>query len=219
VHSTPEVAWYLEVDHLNTPIAARDLTGKIIWRWEADAFGSTQPTEDPDGDTQTTPINLRYPGQYYDKESGLHYNHRRYYDPKLGRYMSPDPIGLAGGANLYGYAKSNPLSYIDPDGNSPVLAVALSAAAAFYLGMDQISSIHQAKWKFDQLQELQELKNAQLGACMNFPQGGGSGGGQQTERAINQCARGSVPAASNAGYSPVPGPLDKALELLKRTAK
>ncbi|MBT9461101.1 MAG: hypothetical protein IV084_05510 [Rugosibacter sp.] len=219
VHGTPEAAWYLEVEHLNTPLAARDPTGKIIWRWEADAFGSTQPNEDPDGDTQTTTINLRYPGQYYDKESGLHYNHRRYYDPKLGRYLSPDPIGLAGGANLYGYAKFNPLSYIDPDGNSPVLAVALGAAAAFYLGMDQLSSILQAKWKFDQLQQLQELKNTQLGACMNFPQGGGCGGGQQTERAINQCARESVPAASNAGYSPVPGPLDKALELLKRTAK
>jgi len=119
VHRTPEAAWYLEVEHLNTPLAARDPTGKIIWRWEADAFGSTQPNEDPDGDTQTTTINLRYPGQYYDKESGLHYNHRRYYDPKLGRYLSPDPIGLAGGANLYGYVGGNPISFTDPDGLEP----------------------------------------------------------------------------------------------------
>lgn len=102
-HGTPEKAWYLDVDHLNTLLAARDQTGKVIWQWASDAFGSTLPNEDPDGDGQKTTINLRFPGQYYDKESGLHYNHRRYYDPKLGRYLSPDPIGLAGGGNLYGY--------------------------------------------------------------------------------------------------------------------
>ena len=115
-HGTPEKAWYLEVDHLNTPLAARDQTGKVIWQWASDAFGSVLPNEDPDGDTQKTTINLRFPGQYYDKESGLHYNHRRYYDPKLGRYLSPDPIGLAGGGNLYGYVGGNPVSMVDPYG-------------------------------------------------------------------------------------------------------
>ena len=109
-------AWYLEVDHLNPPLAARDQTGKVIWQWASDAFGSVLPNEDPDGDTQKTTINLRFAGQYSDKESGLHYNHRRYYDPKLGRYLSPDPIGLAGGGNLYGYVENNPLSNVDPLG-------------------------------------------------------------------------------------------------------
>lgn len=84
----------------------------MVWKWESDAFGSTLPNEDPDGDTQTVTINLRFPGQYFDKESGLHYNWRRFYDPKLGRYMSPDPVGLASGANLFGYAKQNPLSQV-----------------------------------------------------------------------------------------------------------
>ncbi|WP_137517993.1 RHS repeat-associated core domain-containing protein, partial [Escherichia coli] len=59
--------------------------------------------------------NLRYQGQYLDRETGLHYNLHRYYDPDVGRFMVTDPIGLAGGINLYQYAP-NPLSWIDPLG-------------------------------------------------------------------------------------------------------
>ena len=116
VHGTPERVIYLETDHLNTPIAARDEQAKLIWKWESDAFGSTPPNEDPDKDGVKTTVNLRFPGQFYDKESGFHYNHHRYYDPQTGRYLSPDPIGLAGGANLYGYAFGNPISNVDPRG-------------------------------------------------------------------------------------------------------
>lgn len=120
VHGTPEVAWYLEVGHLNTPIAARDQGGKVVWACDSDAFGSTLPNEDPDGDTRNTTINLRFPGHYFDQESGLHYNWHRYYDPKLGRYLSPDPIGLGGGGNLYSYVRGNPISRVDPLGLSDV---------------------------------------------------------------------------------------------------
>ncbi|MFH1870118.1 MAG: IPTL-CTERM sorting domain-containing protein [Pseudomonadota bacterium] len=129
VHGATETALYLETDHLNTPIAARDQSGKVVWKWESDAFGSTLPNEDPDGDTQKTTVNLRFPGQYFDTESGLHYNWNRYYDPRLGRYLSPDLIGLAGGANLYQYGKSNPLSYSDPKGLNPLLGLGLRLLA------------------------------------------------------------------------------------------
>jgi RHS repeat-associated protein len=56
------------------------------------------------------------PGQYYDSETGLHYNWHRYYDPSTGRYLTPDPIGLDGGVNLYLYAMNNPILLIDPYG-------------------------------------------------------------------------------------------------------
>jgi len=61
----------------------------------------------------TATINLRFPGQYYDSESGLHYNYFRDYDPETGRYVKSDPIGLDGGLNTYGYVEGNPVNYSD----------------------------------------------------------------------------------------------------------
>jgi len=55
-------------------------------------------------------------GQYFDSETGLHHNYHRYYDPRTGRYISPDPIGLVGGINLYTYTSNNPTNAIDPLG-------------------------------------------------------------------------------------------------------
>ena len=60
--------------------------------------------------------NVRLPGQYYDAETGLHYNYHRYYDPRTGRYLTSDPIGQAGGVNLYPYSFCNPIKYIDEKG-------------------------------------------------------------------------------------------------------
>lgn len=122
-----ETVLYLETDHLHTPIAARNQAGTVVWKWESDAFGSTPANEDPDGDGMLTTINLRFPGQYYDKESGLHYNHHRYYDPRLGRYLSPDPIGVAGGNNLYAYVDGNPMSKVDPTGEFGLVGALVGA--------------------------------------------------------------------------------------------
>jgi len=60
-----------------------------------------------------------FPGQYYDQETGLHYNYFRYYDPSTGRYLTADPIGQLAGPNLYSYVGNNPLFWIDPYGLAP----------------------------------------------------------------------------------------------------
>ena len=120
---------YIHTDHLNTPRLIADQSNIPIWRWDnVHAFGANLPDEDPDGDGQLFEYNPRFPGQYFDKEAGLHYNYFRYYEPETGRYISPDPIGLTGGLNTYGYAAQNPLSFVDPTGENPVLLWALGGA-------------------------------------------------------------------------------------------
>jgi RHS repeat-associated protein len=97
-------------DHNNTPrMLVDNSTNSAVWIWESTAFGVGQPTG-------SVKFNLRFPGQYYDEFTGLHYNLNRYYNPELGRYMEPDPIGLEGGSNPYAYAESNPISNVDPSG-------------------------------------------------------------------------------------------------------
>jgi RHS repeat-associated protein len=71
---------------------------------------------DPDGDGIAVEFNQRFPGQYYDQETGLNYNYFWDYDPAIGRYIQSDPIGLAGGMNTYAYVGGNPVGYVDPFG-------------------------------------------------------------------------------------------------------
>ena len=108
-----EVFSYLHVDHLGTPRLATNDSQTVVWRWDGDAFGTTAANEDPDGDMNVTTINLRFPGQYYDQETGLHYNYFRTYDPSTGRYLESDPIGFEGGLNTYGYVAGNPVTDTD----------------------------------------------------------------------------------------------------------
>jgi len=116
--------YYITPDHLGTPRAVVQMpvpvqagsTWKTVWRWEGEAFGGSLPSEDPDGDGTPFKLNLRFPGQYFDQETGLHYNYYRDYDPQIGRYVQSDPIGLSGGINTYLYVGANPLTAIDPFG-------------------------------------------------------------------------------------------------------
>ena len=108
---------------MNTPRAISDSTNKVIWRWDSDPFGATAANEDPDGDGVKFTYNLRFPGQYYDRETGLHYNYFRDYSPSIGRYVQSDPIGLKGGVNTYTYVKGSPLDLSDPTGLLPLPVV------------------------------------------------------------------------------------------------
>ncbi len=85
--------------------------GAITWQDRSNSYGQTTIN-----DKSTLTSNLRLPGQYYESETGLYYNWFRYYDPNLGRYLRNDPTGLYGGLNAYAYGLSNPLTYIDNNG-------------------------------------------------------------------------------------------------------
>ncbi len=112
--SSSDVLTYLHTDHLGTPRVASNTSGASVWSWDSDAFGNGAPTG-----SQT--VNLRFAGQYYDDESGLHYNWNRYYDPETGRYISSDPIGLSGGLNTFAYVSANPVMFTDPEGLKSVM--------------------------------------------------------------------------------------------------
>ncbi|HKQ14709.1 MAG TPA: RHS repeat-associated core domain-containing protein, partial [Steroidobacteraceae bacterium] len=109
--------FYVHTDHLNTPRRiSRPSDNAVVWRWDSDPFATTGANEDPDGDSSLFSYNLRFPGQYFDGETGLHYNYRRDYDPAKGGYVQSDPIGLEGGLNTYLYAGANPALFTDPRG-------------------------------------------------------------------------------------------------------
>jgi RHS repeat-associated protein len=108
--------YYVHADHLNAPrMVTRPSDNKIAWRWDMDPFGTTAPNQNPQG-LGTFVYGLRYPGQYYDSETGLNYNANRDYDPQIGRYVESDPIGLDGGVNTYAYALGSPILASDPSG-------------------------------------------------------------------------------------------------------
>jgi len=105
-----ETVHYFHNDHLGTPQILTNDSQTIAWKAVYTPFGeavaSIQTVENP----------FRFPGQYYDQETGLHYNYFRYYNPQSGRYLTPDPIGLEGGINLFAYVENNPLNESDPSG-------------------------------------------------------------------------------------------------------
>jgi len=109
----PGGPYYVVPDHLGSPHQVTNGAGQIVWFWDHGAFGPAQPTG------ALVSFKDRFPGQFYDLETGLHYNGFRDYAPTLGRYLESDPIGLRGGINSYAYAKGNPLTLSDIRGLCP----------------------------------------------------------------------------------------------------
>ncbi len=104
--------YFYQNDHLGTPQKLITISGAVVWSAKYSSFGKAQV--DP---ASTVVNNLRFPGQYYDSETGLYYNWFRYYDPKTGRYLRIDPVGFYGlDINLYGYTWNSPLNWYDPWG-------------------------------------------------------------------------------------------------------
>jgi len=148
---------YVYADHLNAPrVIVRASDDRMVWRWDhADPFGVAAPQENPAG-LGAFSYPLRFPGQVFDAETGLAYNWHRDYDPRIGRYVQSDPLGILPGAELasssmsrlsprlkarlsrvgfqlnqsYAYVDSNPVSQIDPDGLEPTTLGRIGIGAA-----------------------------------------------------------------------------------------
>jgi RHS repeat-associated protein len=105
-------AFHYQLDHLGTPQELTEPDGEIVWSAHYRAYGQISRLDKGKIDNP-----LRFQGQYFDQESGLHYNRHRYYNPDIGRYLTPDPVKLAGGINAYLYAP-NPTGWVDPLGLS-----------------------------------------------------------------------------------------------------
>ncbi|ARU55414.1 hypothetical protein OLMES_1336 [Oleiphilus messinensis] len=102
--------YHYHLDHLGTPQELTNHTGRVVWSARYKAYGNVALKDDEEIEN-----NLRFQGQYFDGETGLHYNRFRYYDPKSARFISIDPLGIMGGHNNYEYA-TNPIMWIDPYG-------------------------------------------------------------------------------------------------------
>ncbi len=104
-----ERCYFYQCDQIGTPLALVDEQGSVVWQACYDTYGRAHIEVESVGNP------LRFQGQYHDVETGLHYNLARYYDPRTGRFIQPDPIGLLGGVNHYQYAP-NPVMWVDPHG-------------------------------------------------------------------------------------------------------
>lgn len=147
--------YFIHNDHLGTPQVITDQNQTVVWQGDKEPFGETTTA------IEAIQEDSRFPGQYYDSETGYHYNYYRDYDSSTGRYIQSDTIGLIGGINTYGYAGQNPYKYVDPDGRVFFLpfifaivgaggtsttvtvgtGLGLALAGAYIIGQNNINSI------------------------------------------------------------------------------
>ncbi len=143
---TPVQWYYVHNNHIGTPTRLTNANAEAVWQAYYTPFGLANINDDVDGNARPITFNVRFPGQYFDSESALHYNWHRYYDPQTGRYITSDPIGLAAGLSTYGYVGANPVNQIDPTGLCAGLCVGTVVGARLvYQGYKAYRAIQMAK--------------------------------------------------------------------------
>jgi RHS repeat-associated protein len=110
VNTASPATLFVHVDHLNRPTMMTNAAKASVWAAIWTPWGTPQSI------TGAETNDARFPGQWFQLEAGLAYNWYRHYDPSLGRYTQPDPLGFVDGPSVYAYAKSKPLQFIDPEG-------------------------------------------------------------------------------------------------------
>lgn len=113
VNTASPVLYHVHADHLGRPIRMTDAAKAAVW------LAVWQPWGAPQQITGSLVLNQRFPGQWFQLESGLHYNWHRHYDPSLGRYTQPDPLGFVDGPSIYAYAGGSPQTFVDFLGLNP----------------------------------------------------------------------------------------------------
>ncbi len=124
VNGATPVTYYVHVDHLNRPIRMTNAAKASVWDATWLPWGGSHAI------TGTAALNARFPGQWFQSETGLHYNWHRQYDPTLGRYTQPDPLGFVDGPSVYGYAGARPQMAVDVDGRNPATGVVIGGSVA-----------------------------------------------------------------------------------------
>ncbi|RJG38991.1 RHS repeat-associated core domain-containing protein [Motilimonas pumila] len=162
----PDV-YYIWADTLGTPREISDPASRqTVWSWQGEAYGDDLPVSELNASGEAFEYNLRFPGQYYDAETGLHYNYHRYYDPSTGRYITSDPIGLGGGLNTYAYVEGNPYTYFDDTGKfTKVAAISCSTLVGIANLAGLYNSYEERKYALEFITEQQKLIKEELEQC------------------------------------------------------
>jgi len=176
--------YFYHNDHMGTPQKMTSANGAVVWSAKYESFGQAVV------EVGTVVNNFRFPGQYFDTESGLNYNYHRYYDSELGRYLRRDPIGIGGGINLFNYVSMDPINKSDIMGLCPCNSDCKTGMYSFtgveYGGFAVVAGITTRNLNVA-CSDASSSFNMQL-SCLNF--GGGAGGGVQFPTGVvNACSK------------------------------